>query len=98
MYGIRNNRICSIVYYVFIDVISSIYAVYPYSLPTFTLKKECESVTQKDMSITCPPIHNAHAYLQNKQEFGNPNCVVTIICEHYNVYRADGHKTIQILP
>ena len=79
-------------------LVSSIYAVYPYSLPTFTLKKECESVTQEDMSITCPPVHNAHAYLQNKQFLGYPNCVFTIICENFTGYRADRHKTIQIVP
>ena len=79
-------------------LVSSIYAVYPYSLPTFTLKKECESVTQEDISITCPPGNNAHAYVKNKLVLGNPNCDITIICEHYSVYRVDKNVNIQILP
>lgn len=80
-------------------VISSIYAVYPYSLPTFTLKKECESVTQEDMSITCPPLNNEHAYAKNFIELGNPNCDITIVCVPTNlVYPRSKYVKIQILP
>ena len=86
--------------YLFLAILltSSIFTVYPFSLPTFTLKKECESVTQADMSVSCPYLHNAHAYLKNKQVDGNPNCDITIICEHYTGYRLDKYVNIQILP
>lgn len=86
--------------YLFLAILltSSIFTVYPFSLPSFTLKKECESVTQEDITITCPPTHNAHAYAKNFRVLGNPNCDITIICEHYSVYRIDKYVPIQILP
>ena len=80
-------------------LVSSIYAVYPYSLPTFTLKKECESVTQEDITITCPPLNNAYAYAKNFRVLENPNCDITIICAPTNlVYPPTKHVKIQILP
>lgn len=80
-------------------LVSSIYAVYPYSLPTFTLKKECESVTQEDITITCPPLNNAHAYAKNFRVLENSNCDITIICVPTNlVYPPTKHVKIQILP
>ena len=82
-------------------LVSSMYAVYPYSLPTFTLKKECASVTQEDITITCPPRNNAHAYAKNFEELGNPKCDITIICAR-NDLLSDNYATkyvkIQILP
>jgi hypothetical protein len=81
-------------------LISTIYAAYPFSLPTFTLNKECESVTQEDFTITCPVGNNHYAYVKNFRIFGYPNgfCEITMICDRFGNYRLDKYVEIQVLP
>ena len=79
-------------------LISTIYTAYPFSLPTFTINKECESVTQEDFTITCPVGNNHYAYAKNFIAFGYPKCEITMICERFGNYRLDNYVDSQILP